>query len=424
MRRHNSGLGSKARVRFSILLALSMVTLLSSGCAVLKIQVREKPFQGEWTYHYNEYQEHRPIRPYQAVRETRYLWGLYSYVSTPPVDYHYFERRDLGCRAVNLFLTELQKNVFSVAQPPYGTYATDVLKRVGIIEKPGIETENDVPRNTSEQKDRRILRNGEVEGRRPSVERLWKLPESSRNPTTETTDRSPSTTDYQNDTGANINDNGGNRKNNPYLMPLESTMSCYTVPLFRLLTLGLFWDTGYVADDQVWGKSNRVLNRAWFGKAEFIVVQDGDGNFHTRRMTFDPSHTVRLAGRLAAKAGKLYLQKEVAASLMLTPPVGNPNDSAYQNELRRYGALKAKQDRLDLLRLSLEKGPLDKASGERGLTDLDTKTRTVLTAVLQSYGQIKVPLAAGEGCVAQKACVPLTKEQMESGAFTPSDTFP
>jgi hypothetical protein len=354
-----------------LLLTVAMGGILANGCAVLKIRVWEKPFQGDLRAGVNDLSDHRIIRPYQAVRETRYFWGTYSYVVTCPVDYNYYERNH--CKLADFFLTELQKNTFYVVQPPTGTTTLDVLEKAGVIKKV-----------TGTDKDGRSIQK-------------WETVK-----------------------GAQIGE-----EEKQYFMPLESTMSPYIIPFVRVLTLGLFWDTGYAVDDKVWGRSNKVYNRAWFGQAEFIVVKDVNGNFHTLRIWFDPSRTVHLAGRLAAKAGKIYLKANAAATLMaVTPPVENPNDSTYPEQLRRYGYLKAKQDRVDQLTQSLRNGPLDRQTGEKALEDLCAKNKTVLSAVLRSYDKVKEPITAGKDDLAKAAAVTLEAAEVQSGAFEPCKTFP
>lgn len=127
--------------------------------------------------------------------------------------------------------------------------------------------------------------------------------------------------------------------------PLEADLHAPTKMLFRLLTLGVFWDSGYTIDEEEWGLHNAAKAWGWLGKGRYVLVQDKfDLQFKVKSLSFDPTQTVATMGNIVQEAATAALASKV--------PLLNKNGLPYDSETDEnrdvfYARLKTLKDERD-----------------------------------------------------------------------------
>jgi hypothetical protein len=100
---------------------------------------------------------------------------------------------------------------------------------------------------------------------------------------------------------------------------LDADITPITKLLLRLLTLGIFWDAGYTADEESWGLHNSAKACSWFGRTDILITLNRNGNFVVQEMVFNPAETVEQTGMLIQETAQMALELKLAG-LNVTEP--------------------------------------------------------------------------------------------------------
>lgn len=120
------------------------------------------------------------------------------------------------------------------------------------------------------------------------------------------------------------------------LLLLEGAHPSPAVLVFRVLTLGMFWDTGYTTDDEEWGLHNSAKAWGWLGKGTYVLVQDRETmQFRVKGISFDPSATVNAVSQIMRDAA--------VGGLAARSPVLSPQGVPYVDEVGESAAQLATQ---------------------------------------------------------------------------------
>jgi hypothetical protein len=169
---------------------------------------------------------------------------------------------------------------------------------------------------------------------------------------------------------------------------LGSAASPSVLFLFRLLTLGIFWDAGFTTDPEKWGLKNEATVNSWFGMSDYLITADTEENYYVREVRFDPTDTVRIASQLAQNYGRMALEMQMAPALLHGRL--EMNQTTQTSELS--AALKGKQLIIDNLRTMLIEAPghEDELRAKMKANDQTAKAR--LGLVMQQYGKLSAKL--------------------------------